>query len=116
LKRPNTPSQLLEFTLIGQISYPQGFGPSEVTRKDNTPDENLEWTEDGHSNVDSPLRVDDPDLPTPASQRTPDNIRVLPESTTHTSIEAIHSLPKDSVEGKQRKRKSQKSEILSGTP
>jgi hypothetical protein len=90
------------------------FEPSEVTHKDKTPDENLELTEDRHTNVDSPLRVDGPDLPTSASQRTPDNI--LPESTTHTSIEAINPLPKDSVEGKQRKRKSHKSEILSGPP
>jgi hypothetical protein len=94
----------------------EDFEPSEVTHKDKTPDENLELTEDGHSNVDSPLRVDGPDLPTPASQRTPDNILVLPESTTHTSIVAITPLPKDSVEGKQPNGKSHKSEILSGTP
>jgi hypothetical protein len=31
------------------------------------PDENLEETEDKHSNVDSPPLVDDTDLPTPAS-------------------------------------------------
>jgi hypothetical protein len=32
-------------------------------RKDRMSDENLEGTEDGHSNVGSPLRVDGPDLP-----------------------------------------------------
>jgi hypothetical protein len=53
---------------------------------------------------ESPLLFDDPDLPIPASPRTPDN--VPEESTTHTSIEAIRPLPKASVESKQRKRKS----------
>jgi hypothetical protein len=42
-------------------------------------------------------------------------IQLLPESTTHTSTEAISPLPKASVEGKRRKRKSQESEILPGT-
>jgi hypothetical protein len=56
------------------------------------PDENLKWTEDGHSNADPPLRVDGPHLPIPASQQTSDNI--LPESTTHTSIEAINHCQK----------------------
>jgi hypothetical protein len=44
--------------------------PSEITRKDKISDKNLEGIEDGHSNVDSPLRVDGPDLPTPAFPRT----------------------------------------------
>jgi hypothetical protein len=73
LKRPNA------FAATGIYPYrpnisDEHFEPSEVTHKDKTPDENLELTEDGHSNVDSPLRVDGPDLPTPASQRTTDNI------------------------------------------
>jgi hypothetical protein len=122
------------------------------------PDKNLKEIEDEHSNVDSPIPVDDPDLHTNASPRTPDNVRtetavtpertphtsaeavnplsylpvddpdiptpasprtpdnIPPERTTHTSIEAINPLPKSSVECKQSKRKSQKSEILSGTP
>lgn len=71
-------------------------------------------TEDEHSNYDSPLSVDDADLLTPASPCAPDNIPS--ESTTHTIIEAINQLPKASVEGKQCKRKSQRYEILSGTP
>jgi hypothetical protein len=57
---------------------------------------------------ESTLLFDDPDLPIPASLRTPDN--VPEESTTHTSIEGISPLSKASVESKQRKRisKSQK--------
>jgi hypothetical protein len=55
-------------------------------------------------------------MPTLASPRTPDNTRILPESTTHTSVEAINPLPKVSVEGKQRKRKFEVPEILPGTP
>jgi hypothetical protein len=52
LTRPNTPSQLLEFTLTGQISYyNEDFEPSEIIRKDTTPDGNLRATKDGHSNV-----------------------------------------------------------------
>jgi hypothetical protein len=43
-------------------------------------------------------------------------IQLLPESTTHTSIEEISPIPKASVEGKRCKRKSQESEILPGTP
>jgi hypothetical protein len=43
-------------------------------------------------------------------------IQLLPESTTHTSIEAINPFTKVPVKGKQRKRKFQESEILSGTP
>jgi hypothetical protein len=54
------------------------------------------------------LPVDDPNLPTRVSTRTPDN--VPPERNTHTCIEAINPLPKSSVEGKQRKRKSQKNQ------
>jgi hypothetical protein len=42
-------------------------------------------------------------------------ILLLPESTTHTKIEAINPLPEASVEGKQRKRRPQKSDILPGT-
>jgi hypothetical protein len=53
-------------------------------------------TEVGHSNVDSPLPVDDPDLPTPASPRNPDN--VPPESTARADIEAMNPLLKASVE------------------
>jgi hypothetical protein len=48
----------------------EDFEPSESTRKDEMPDENLEGTEDGHSNVDSPPHVDGPDLPIPASTNT----------------------------------------------
>jgi hypothetical protein len=50
------------------IIFDEHFEPSVVTHKDKMPDENLELTEDGHSNVDSPLCADGPDLPTPASQ------------------------------------------------
>jgi hypothetical protein len=74
LTRPNTPWQLLEFTLTGQISYPMKTEPNEITRKDRMPDENLEGTEDVHSNVGSALRVEGPGLPTPVSPRIPDNI------------------------------------------
>jgi hypothetical protein len=61
----------------------EDFEQSEINRKDKTPDDNLEWTEDGHSNVDSPLRVDGPDLPTPASRRTPDNIVTTRNHCSH---------------------------------
>jgi hypothetical protein len=40
------------------------------------PDKNLKEIEDEHSNVDSRLPVYDPDLHTPASPRTPDNVRM----------------------------------------
>jgi hypothetical protein len=43
-------------------------------------------------------------------------IQLLPESTPHSSIEAISSLTKPSLERKQCKTKSQASEILPGTP
>jgi hypothetical protein len=43
-------------------------------------------------------------------------IELQPESTAHTSIDAESKLPKASVEAKQRMRKFQASEILSGTP
>jgi hypothetical protein len=43
-------------------------------------------------------------------------LQLLPERTTRTSREAINPLPKASVEGKQRKRISQKSEMLPETP
>jgi hypothetical protein len=42
----------------------EDFELSEITRKDEMPDENREGTEDGHSNVNSVLRVEGPDLPT----------------------------------------------------
>jgi hypothetical protein len=48
----------------------EDFEPSEITRKDEMPHENLQGTEDRHSNADSPLPVDGSDLPTPASPRT----------------------------------------------
>jgi hypothetical protein len=52
------------------------FEPSEVACMNKIPDENLEGTEDEHLVVGSPLRVDGPELPTPASLRTPDNARI----------------------------------------
>jgi hypothetical protein len=61
------------------------------------PDKNLKDTEDKHTNVDSPLPVDDPNLHTPTSPRTPDNVRmetaVTPERTPHTSAEAVNPFP-----------------------
>jgi hypothetical protein len=39
-------------------------------------DKNLKEIEEEHTNVDSPLPVDDPDLHTTASQRSPDNVRM----------------------------------------
>jgi hypothetical protein len=74
----------------------------------------LEETEDGHSNGDSPLRVNRPDVPRSVSPRTPDNI------ATRKCYSHQHGgnkpTAKISVEAKQLKRKSQQSEILSGTP
>jgi hypothetical protein len=49
------------------------FKPSEITRKDEVPDDNLEGAEDWHSDVDSPFHVGDSDLLPPASPRAPDN-------------------------------------------
>jgi hypothetical protein len=43
-------------------------------------------------------------------------IQLLPKSTAHTSTEAMNPLSKASVEGKKRKRKSQASQMLPGTP
>jgi hypothetical protein len=40
---------------------------------------------------------------------------MLPESTTHTSIDAIGPLPTASMQGKKRKRKSHESRILTAT-
>jgi hypothetical protein len=114
LKKPKTPSWLMEFTLTDQTSYPtkilnrlRQFGEIRCLMR-------IWEIADEHSNVNSPLPVDDLNLHTPASQQTPDN--VPPERTTHTFIEAINPLSKSSVEGKQRKKKSKESEILSGTP
>jgi hypothetical protein len=47
----------------------EDFEPSEITRKHEMPDENLEGTEEGHSDVNCPFRVDGPDLPTHATAR-----------------------------------------------
>jgi hypothetical protein len=80
-----------------------------IARKDKISDENLEGAEDGSSNIGSPLRVD-----RPISLHL--IIQLLPESTAHMSTKVINPLPKASVEGKQRKRKPQESEILPGTP
>jgi hypothetical protein len=49
------------------------------------PDENLKGTKKEHSNFGSPLRVDDPDLPTPVSPPTSDNI-VTTRSTAGLAI------------------------------
>jgi hypothetical protein len=97
------------------ITSDEDFKPSEVTRKKKMSDENLEGTEERYSNVDSPLRVDGPDLPTLASPRSPDYIATTRKynSYYHSSIKPI---AKTSVEGKERKKKSQESEILPGTP
>jgi hypothetical protein len=57
--------------------------PSEITRRDKMPDKNTEGTKDGNSNGDSPLRVDGPGLPTPASPPTPDNIAIARKSYLH---------------------------------
>jgi hypothetical protein len=65
--------QILEFT--GHISYPMVIlNHLRSLANVKLPDEDLEDTEDGQSDVDSELRVDGPDLPTPGSPRTPDNI------------------------------------------
>jgi hypothetical protein len=60
------------------------------------PHKNLKEIEDERSNVDSPLPVDDPDLHTPPSPRTPDNVHmetaVTPERTPCTSSEAVNPL------------------------
>jgi hypothetical protein len=71
-------------------------------------DENLEGSEEGHSNADSHLRIHGPDLPTPVSSRSPDNV-----ATARTSMKALNPFPKDSMEGKQRKTNSHQSEISS---
>jgi hypothetical protein len=55
----------------------EDFEPSETTHKVKMPDENLEVSEDGHSNADSPRRVHGPDLPTTVSPRTPDNVATV---------------------------------------
>jgi hypothetical protein len=61
------------FTATGIYPYKpniisdEDFEPSEITRRDKMVDEDLEGTEDGHSTVDSPLRVHGPDMPPPAS-------------------------------------------------
>jgi hypothetical protein len=44
----------------------EDFEQSEIIQKYKIPDKNLEGAEGEHSNVDSPLRPDGPDLPTPA--------------------------------------------------
>jgi hypothetical protein len=68
LTRPNTPWQVMEFTATGQVSYPMEIlNDQRSPRKHEMPDENFEGTEEVHSNVDSPLRADGPDLPTSAS-------------------------------------------------
>jgi hypothetical protein len=74
----------------------EDFEPSETSRRDEMPDKNLKKTEDKHTNVDSPLPVDDPDLHTPASQRSPDNVRmetaVTPRRILRTSAIAVNPL------------------------
>jgi hypothetical protein len=65
------------------ITSDEDFEPSENARKDKTPDENFEETEDGHRGVDSPFRVYGPDLPTSASPRTPDNITAARNYCSH---------------------------------
>jgi hypothetical protein len=45
----------------------EDFEPSGITHKDEMPGENLEMVEDGNSSIGSPLRVDGPVLPIPAS-------------------------------------------------
>jgi hypothetical protein len=67
-----------EHAIAAAVIYPyrpniisdEDFEPSESTRKDETPDKNLDGTKDRYSNVDSPLRVDGPELPIPASMNT----------------------------------------------
>jgi hypothetical protein len=49
----------------------EDFEPSDITRKDKIPDENLEGTKDGHSDDDS------------ASPRTPDNIATTRKYCSH---------------------------------
>jgi hypothetical protein len=111
----NTPSFLLKCTLTCQISYPMKIlNHLRSLANVKMPDADLEGAENGHSNADFPLRFDGPDLPTPTSPWTPDNI--LPKSTAPASMEAINPLPNASVESKQRKRKTQEWEILPGTP
>jgi hypothetical protein len=61
----------------------EDFEPSEIPRKDRMSDENLGGTEDDHSNVDSSLLVDGPDLPTPGSPRTPDSITTARNYCSH---------------------------------
>jgi hypothetical protein len=55
------------------------------------PDENLEGTEDGHSNADSSFRVNGPDLPTSASPPILDCQKVL------LTLTRKNPLPKASV-------------------
>jgi hypothetical protein len=78
LTRSNTPLQLLQLPLQAKcLTSDEGFEPSEITRKHEMLDENLERTEDGHSNVGSPLRVGDPGL------SPPDNTATTRKSCSH---------------------------------
>jgi hypothetical protein len=81
------------------------FEPSGITRKEKMPDENWEGTEDGHSDVDYPLRVDGPDLPRPAYRRIPDNIATIRKCCPHwhgnktRSLDTQHHKIHDSADG-----------------
>jgi hypothetical protein len=65
------------------IIFDEYLGPYEIIRKDMTPVESLEGTEDGHWNVGSHTRVEGPDLPTPAPPRTPDNTATARKYPSH---------------------------------
>jgi hypothetical protein len=82
LRRPNALSQLLEFTLSGQISYPMKI-LNHLRSLTKISDEYLEGTEDGYSNVGCPLRVDGRDLLRPASPGTPENTAAARKYCSH---------------------------------
>lgn len=70
----------------------ENFEPYEITRRDETSDENLEGNEDEHSTAASPTRVSRPGLLHLI-------IQLLTESTPCTCIQAISPLPKGSGGG-----------------
>jgi hypothetical protein len=64
----------------------EDFEPSEITRKNKVPDENLEGTEDGHADVSVTLIC----LHLPLHEHL--IIQLLPESCNHRSTEAMNPL------------------------
>jgi hypothetical protein len=99
---------------VPNIAFREDLEPSEITRKDKMVYDNLEGTEGGHANADTPLRADGPDLPTSVSPRAPDNTATVRKYCSH-GHRSKSQLPEASVEGKERKKKSRESEILPGS-